>query len=95
MKKGRKKGFFWYFRKHILILFVIWIFLCYAILQGLYFYLYAKIGQKSTANFYEGMETIQYITRDSSLKDVETDIMFTLGQMSNAGNYALPYEGIS
>lgn len=88
MKRNRKRGYFWYFRKHILILFLIWIVLCYAVLQALYFYLFSKIQQKSAANFYEGMEMIQYITKDASIKEVETEIMYTLGKMSVAGNYA-------
>lgn len=92
MKRGRKRNYWHFFRKHFLVLLVVWIILCYMILQGLYFYLFARIEQKSTANFYEGMETIQYVTKDASLKEVETEIMHSLGNMSNTGNYAL-YSG--
>ena len=90
MKKHRKRTYLQYFRKHFIIMLFVWLILCYLILQGVYCYLFAKIEQKTAANFYEGMELIQYATKDNSLKGTETEIMYALGNMSNAGNYALP-----
>ena len=92
MKKHQKKTYLQYFRKHFIWMFFVWLILCYLILQGIYCYLFARIEQKTAANFYEGMELIQYATKDSSLKGTETEIMYVLGNMSNAGNGALPDE---
>ena len=64
---------------------LLWILIVYLVLQVVYLSLFSKLEHKSTVNFYEGMETIQYLLKDRTMEQNEAEILITLKQMSASG----------
>lgn len=94
MKKKRKKKYWQYLLKHLCIWFLIGLLLLYVLFQGIYFFLFQKIQQKTATNFYEGMEQIQVALKDQSLLDAEAEVTTVLAQIGNAGTYVVHSENI-
>ena len=89
MKKTGMRRYGQFFRRHFFMMIIVWMILCYVFLQSAYLILFSKIEQKTTVNFYEGMETIQHVTKDKAFADAEMEIKYTLFGMSDAGSYNL------
>jgi len=89
MKKKRPKSYGQFFIKHIRIAFVLWLLFYYLFLQSAYLMVYSKLSNKASVNFYEGMENIQYLIKDTALKDAEVEARLLLHSMSYAGNYGV------
>ncbi len=86
MKRYRKRNYGYYFIRHLGFMIIAWLLIMYLFLQAIFLFLYSRIDQKSSVNFYEGMEQIQYLVKNNSLMDVEGEVMMALGQMSYAGS---------
>ena len=89
MQKKPKKRYLQYFRKHFGIMAVAWVLLMYFLLQGVWLFLFSKIEHRSSVNFYEGMESIQYLMKDQKLGDARLEISRVLRNMCEAGIYTL------
>ena len=85
MKRYRKHTYGYFFRKHFFVALVLWIVVLYVFLQICFLVIFEKEKQKTAVNFYEGMEKIQYLVKDHSLKDVEAEATQALEEMSCAG----------
>ena len=85
MKRYRKRTYGYFFRKHFFVALVLWIVVLYVFLQICFLVIFEKEKQKTAVNFYEGMEKIQYLVKDHSLKDVEAEATQALEEMSCAG----------
>lgn len=89
MQRKPKKRYLQYFRKHFGIMAIAWVFITYFFLQGIWLFLYSKIEHKSSVNFYEGMESIQYLMKDQKMEDAGLELSKVLQDMSEAGTYTI------
>ena len=92
-EKRKKKNYGSYLKRHLGIYAVLWLILTYVFLQIAYYVIFHMIEQKSAVNFYESMETIQYVMKDHKLSDEKVEVMEALQTMSDAGDYYVSNSG--
>ncbi|MBP5281851.1 MAG: hypothetical protein J6Z22_05060, partial [Lachnospiraceae bacterium] len=87
MKKRQRKTYWQCLRRQLGIMLLVWVLLMYSLMQAAYLAVFHKMEQRTTVNFYEGMEIIQYMMKDTALLDEQVEVRMTLNHMSHSGEY--------